>query len=182
MASWLLALGCLAVVGGCGPGAPPAPPTERMVAKLDDRTFIKPANPLEQALVDAARRPGSLEAGQRLETALLTTKVYIPTTMGSALEGVIKPGPRDVQAWHVFLPDGRRALALYSSLDRLPVLKGVAQGYIALSGRDALKMAADSPVALNWGVDPHVYWSPQQVVGILAGVPPPRARAGSPQG
>jgi hypothetical protein len=70
--------------------------------------------------------------------------------------------PTRLNIWMATLPDGRNALALYTSRDRLTAAFAGQREipWVSMRGSAALALARlDQPVALNWAVDPYVYWS-----------------------
>jgi hypothetical protein len=124
---------------------------------LPGRPFIVPENALEERLVQFAREPNSANEATLFEE-LKTATVYVK--VGDEVIGPDgKPVPgKKVRIWTVTVPDGTRAVALYTSKKRMGAAFSPETkiAYIGYSGGDALRFAIDQPVALNWGVDPHV--------------------------
>ena len=138
---------------------------------LQERPFITAQNPLEEALLVFVREP-TPETEAAMGNALLTTTVFLKVDAEAAvaLQNDSDARPARVNIWMVTLPDGRNALALYTSLERLksafadqPEIP-----WVSMTGAAALALARpDQPVALNWGVDPHVYWGPDLTAQLL---------------
>ncbi len=90
--------------------------------------------------------------------ALKTATVYVKVgDEAIGPDGKVLPGIK-VRIWTVTVRDGTQAVALYTSKKRMGAAfpPGTKTAYLGYSGSDALKFAVDQPVALNWGVDPHV--------------------------
>lgn len=136
--------------------------------------FITPENDLERALVAFADHP-SPETETAVGEALLRSRVYVRIDDETARRfPALKDG--QVNVWTVKLPDGRRALAIYTSMARFQTALAE-EGSIptmSLDGRRALLLARpDQPVALNWGLSPHVHWDPALTRRLLDNPPPP---------
>jgi len=141
----------------------------RAQAKAAGEPFITPANALERAVVAFADHPtpeGEAEIGRQL----LQSTVYLSVDARTAASWA--EGRRDMplNLWNVTLPDGRGALAIYTGRDRLAKAfrETDRHDYIAIDGLSALRLAGDGkPVAINWGVSPHIYWGPEQTIRLL---------------
>ncbi len=171
--SLFLAIACAAaVLGACHQGG------LRNEAEAIGEPFITPANALERAVVAFADRP-TPESEAEVGRQLLQSTVYLSVDAETASEWV--KGRRDMplNLWNVTLPDGRNALAIYTGRDRL--VKAFKEtdrhDYIAIDGLSALRLAGnDKPIAINWGISPHIYWGPEQTTKLLqAHKAPPRA-------
>lgn len=149
---------CLALAG-CNPAAGSSSDGGQAAGlePLPGRPLIVPENALEERLVQFAREPNSANEASLFE-ALKTATVYVK--VGDEVIGPDgKPLPgRKVRIWTVTVPDGTQAVALYSSKKRMGAAFSPETkiSYLGYSGSDALRFAIDQPVALNWGVDPHV--------------------------
>lgn len=124
---------------------------------LPGRPFIAPENALEERLIQFAREPNSANEAALFE-ALKTAIVYIKVG-DEAIGPDGKPLPgKKLRIWTVTVPDGTQAVALHTSKKHLGAAfqPGTKIAYVGFSGNDALRFAIDQPVALNWGVDPHV--------------------------
>ena len=146
---------------GCA--QPTSPPLEI------DRPSLVPENDLERAVLSFAASP-TPENEIDLGRSLLTSTVYV--RVESALT-VQPPGSASTQinVWSVTLPDGRAAIAIYTSKSAFASAfrEEPRANYIGLSGSAALELAAtDQPIAINWGVDPHVVWDARLTRAFLA--------------
>lgn len=104
-----------------------------------------------------AREPNRVNEAA-LFGALKTATVYVKVgDEAIGPDGKALPGGK-VRIWTVTVPDGTQAVALYTSKTRIGAAfpPGTKIAYLGYSGSDALMIAIDQPVALNWGVDPHV--------------------------
>ena len=143
-------------------------PRLRKEAKALGQPFITPENDLERAMVAFADRP-TPEAQAAVGEALVRSRVYVRIDDETAARfPALKEGNVNVLA--VKLPDGRNALAIYSSMARFQAAfaeDGPAAA-MSLSGRRALLLARpEQPVALNWGLSPHIQWDPPLTRKIL---------------
>lgn len=102
---------------------------------------------------------------------MLPSTVYIRVEDATVMQSADQASTRRINAWSVTLPDGRGALAIYTSKSRFAAAFAEEEraNYIGLSGRSALELAAgNQPVAINWGVDPHVYWNAELTERFLS--------------
>jgi hypothetical protein len=143
-------------------------PRLRTEAEALGQPFITPENDLERAMVAFADRP-TPEAQAAVGEALVRSRVYVRIDDETAARfPALEDGQVNVLA--VKLPDGRNALAIYTSMTRFRAAfaeDGPAAA-MSLSGRRALLLARpDQPVALNWGLSPHIQWDPALTRKIL---------------
>ncbi len=126
-------------------------------------------NELDQAVLAFAENP-TPETEANMGRVLLTSTVYLKVADSYQAEASEATARRPISVWSVALPDGRNAMAMYTSKARFAAAfaEAPATNYIGVTGRSALVMAANSPVAINWGVDPHVYWNAELTADFLA--------------
>ena len=149
-------------------------PSLRRESEALGQPFITPENDLERAMVAFADHP-TPEAQAVVGEALVRSRVYVRIDDETATRfPALKDG--QVNVWSIKLPDGRRALAIYTSMARFQTAfaeDGPAAA-MSLNGRRALLLARpDQPIALNWGLSPHVQWDPALTRKILDGAPKP---------
>jgi hypothetical protein len=164
----------LAISAMVAPLASACRPRLRREAEAMGQPFITPENDIERAVVAFADHP-TPENEAAVGAALLQSRVYVRIDDGTARRfPALKDG--QVNVWTVKLPDGRRALAIYTSKARFQTAFAE-EGSIptmSLNGRRALLLAGpDQPIALNWGVSPHVQWDPVFTRRLLDSPPPP---------
>ncbi|WP_396593203.1 SseB family protein [Brevundimonas sp. R86498] len=129
-------------------------------SRVNGRPTLAAENGLESAVVAFAHSPTPATEAS-LGRSLLGSTVYVRVDDASVDDRTESASSRTIQVWSVTLPDGRAALAVYTSKTAFASAfrDEPRSNYIGLSGRAALELASiDQPVAINWGVDPHVYW------------------------
>lgn len=128
---------------------------------LPGRPFIVATNPLEESLLTFVETP-SRETQIAMMRLFLTSVVYLKVPPDSPPPQLSTPG-QDISPWAVVLPDGRTAVAVYTSRERLAVAfaDDPLTRWVSMKGDDVLRMiGATKPIALNWGVDPSVVLGP----------------------
>lgn len=151
------ALGIVLVLlfAGCGPAGKAGQPAG--LETTPEHPFIVAENVLEERLLAFVHRPDPATEKALLE-ALLNSVVYVKVGEEAIdSDGKVKSAP-SIRVWTVTTADGSNAVALYTSKKRLREAfpKDQRLSYVGYSGLEALRIAVNQPVALNWGVDPHV--------------------------
>jgi len=135
-----------------------------------ERPSLVAENDLERAVFSFAARP-TPDAESGIGRSLLRSTVYVRLEHALIEQRPADLSSRQINVWSVTLPDGRKALAIYTSKAAFASAfrdEGHAN-YIGLSGRAALELAAtDQPIAINWGVDPHIVWDAALTRAFLA--------------
>lgn len=150
-----------AVVLALAPQAGCARSDSQQLSLEAQHPFIVAENELENALLAFARSPTRATEAS-LGRALLQSTVYIRVESPHVMQGADQASTQRINVGSVTLPDGRGALAIYTSKSRFAAAFAEEEraNYVGLSGRSALELAAgNQPVAINWGVDPHVHWN-----------------------
>ena len=139
---------------------------------LLEQPFITPANRLEERMVAMARDHSAANT-RAFSDALLAETIYVPSTKEGFL--LAKTRPSAVTFIRMPIEDGRHAMVLFSSPDRLrQTFHNDTEWYIqSLTGRQALAVSKGSPVVVNYALRPPVYIAPDQVEKLLASSPKP---------
>lgn len=173
----MISLFAAALLGATQPAPGPAVPvaaTACAIPPQPGRPYLVPTNPLEKHLLAFACAP-SPETEAALVAVLMESVVFVDVDPDSVdpQTGHPKPGA-SMNVWSVTLPNGSKALAVFSSKEAMTYAfkDGKEHRFLAYSGADALAIAKGDPVALNWGYDPHVVLPPALVARLLGGRAP----------
>lgn len=116
---------------------------------------MEPVNAIERTFVAALTNPELRPAFRR---QLLEAPLALALVEGE--DGALAPRTVPIQG-------GRRAVAIFTSAERLQSVLGEAAGFEVMSGREALERAGDQNVVLNFMWSPMLTLEPEDVASYL---------------
>jgi type III secretion system (T3SS) SseB-like protein len=137
-------------------------PTVGGPVRVNTDTEFEPFNDLERKLLKAAT--GGPRDGAAFESAMLIETLYAATPRPLA-EGALGAGDK-VDLLQPTLPDGTRATALFTSLERLAATFPEG-GYVGAPGRAMLGLVGAAAVVVNPGHPHAIAWYPDAVQTLL---------------
>jgi hypothetical protein len=151
----------LLVFAGCSPETD-------VTAAQTSQFAIQPENELERALVGMAREP-SAQTEAAFEAAYLHATVYLVSTQ-EAVREQRRASSAEITYWKGPLTDGRHGIAVFTSPKRAAqvLYKDKEVPWIALSGRDTLRLADREPLVVNYGLEPVAVIEPDQARKLTA--------------
>lgn len=131
---------------------------------------ITPINELETRMLAAVADPAARPA---FEQAFLTQPVllridaesYARLEAGRAADGTIQQSTQ-VNFWSEPV-EGQVMVPVFSDASRLVAAYGPEALYMRVTGREALRMTAGHPLALNPGSPPTIVWSAQEAAILM---------------
>jgi SseB protein N-terminal domain len=129
--------------------------------------LFRPRNPIEVLLVKAADAP---DARKAFETELMVTELLACTPERPAAQQTQRVLSQDEQValLNIPSPDGKgNVVALFTSQDRIVDCFGLGTGFIQMAGGLLLGMVEQHGAVLNPGSAYAVFWSPEQIKGLL---------------
>lgn len=115
---------------------------------------MDPVNAIERTFVAALTNPEMRPAFRR---QLLESRVALAV---SETDGETAPRTVPIQ-------DGRRAVAIFTSAERLQAVLGEAAGFELITGREALERAGEQNVVLNFMWSPMLTLEPDDIASYL---------------
>lgn len=109
------------------------------------------------------------ETEARLYAALLAADIFVKVDPSSLdPETGLPIDANRVDLWTAELPDGNRAIGIFTSADAMAAAfpDGTPNHYLAYRGVDVLAFAGEGSLALNWGFDPHVILTPESIARL----------------
>lgn len=131
-----------------------------------ERPYIAAGNPLEESLLALARNPSSLTS-QAFEDTFLTSKVYLITSKEG--QAAAQSGSASIPFWRASVGGDPGAMVVFTSEERVrEALTNENEVYwMAMTGRDALRLARGLSVAVNPGLRPPAIIRPDKAESLL---------------
>jgi hypothetical protein len=131
--------------------------------------FIRPQNELEKHIDVLARRK-TPAARRAFEECFLRSDLYLVTTPEGMWNARIKKSDGAIAVWQGPLSDGRHAVALFTSPERMAQSFYAEDEvpYVKMNGRDTLDLAIGGPLVVNYGLEPPVFIEPDRAKALKA--------------